>query len=141
MQATLQATALGHASADAATAITTRQDDHALLIELNRNYVRSALQSDLNWYDSNLDADFMGSNPDGTLVDRAAFLHRMAGPARGSGSEAVNVHIRLIGELGIIHSGFRYTRPDGTEHTGCYTDIWSRHRGRWLCVAAHFALH
>jgi hypothetical protein len=132
--------ALDRASPDTLMPRASPQDDHAILLELNRNYVRSAQQSDVDWYDQHLDAGFMASNPDGSLVDRAAFLRRMTRSARGSAYDAVHVRIRLIGELGIIHAGFRYTRPDGTEHTGCYTNTWSRHSGRWLCVAAHFAL-
>ena len=137
----MQHTKIEHPSPQTAQTTGSRQDDHAILLELNRNYVRSAQQSDVAWFDSNLDAGFMGSNPDGSLVDRATFLQRMAGPARGSGYEALNVRIRQVGELGIIHAGFRYIRPDGSAHTGCYTDTWSRHSTRWLCIAAHFALH
>jgi hypothetical protein len=44
------------------------------LNELNRNYVRSVLESDVRWFEANLAGDFMNSNPDGSLVDRAGFL-------------------------------------------------------------------
>lgn len=115
-------------------------NDLERLQDLNRGYVRAAETSDVNWYDANLDADFMSSNPDGTLVDRAGFLARMGRPYPGSDLEARDVRIRIIGELGIIQSGFRYRKPDGQWRSGCYTDVWSRQRGRWLCISAHFAL-
>jgi len=114
--------------------------DVELLQQLNRGYVRAAEISDVNWYDQHLDADYMSSNPDGSLVDRAGFLARMAPPYPGSDLEARDVRIRIVGELGIIQSGFRYRKPDGQWRSGCYTDVWSRRRGRWLCISAHFAL-
>src|SRR5579885_1920361 len=39
------------------------------LHRLNRNYVRSVEESDVRWFDEHLAADFLNSNPDGTLVD------------------------------------------------------------------------
>jgi hypothetical protein len=92
--------------------------DLEILEELNRSYVRSAEFSDVRWYEEHLAEDFLSTNPDGSLVDRAAFLARMAGPYPGS--------------------NLRDTRPDGRIGEGRYTDIYARRGGRWLCVAAHF---
>jgi hypothetical protein len=39
--------------------------DLEALLELNRNYVRSALESDVNWYAENLSEDFYITAPDG----------------------------------------------------------------------------
>ena len=52
--------------------------------------------------------------------------------------EPVDVRIRVLGDIALIHSGFQDRRPDGTIGRGRYTDIWARRDGRWLCVAAHF---
>jgi ketosteroid isomerase-like protein len=113
-------------------------NDLEILEELNRNYVRSAETSDVRWYDEHLAEDFLASNPDGSIVDRAQFLSRMAGPYPGSQLEAVGVHIRILGDVALIHSGFRDTRPDGQTGLGRYTDVYARRQGRWLCVSAHF---
>jgi ketosteroid isomerase-like protein len=112
--------------------------DLETLQQLNRNYVRSAETSDVRWYEENLAEDFLSSNADGSLVDRAGFLARMARPYAGTNLEAVDVRIRMIGEIAIIHAGFRDKKPDGRAGAGRYTDIWARRQGRWLCVAAHF---
>jgi len=108
------------------------------LRELNRNYVRSAKESDVRWYAENLAEDFLGSSVDGSIIDRALFLQRMARPYSGSNPEAVDVRIRILGEVALIHAGFKYTKPDGRAGSGRYTDIWARRGGRWLCVSAHF---
>ena len=113
-------------------------EDLQSLQELNRNYVRAAGESDVRWYADNLAQDYMSTNPDGSFVDRAGFLARMAGPYPNTDLEALDVRIRILGDVALIHAGFRDRRPDGAIGNGRYTDIWARRQGRWLCVAAHF---
>lgn len=111
--------------------------DQEVLAELNRGYVRSVQEKDAAWFDRHLAADFMNSNPDGSLVDRAAFLRQIA---EGAGVSAIQEHdvlIRIAGDLAIIHARTTYRTAAGREGSGRYTDIWSHRAGRWLCVAAH----
>jgi ketosteroid isomerase-like protein len=112
--------------------------DLETLRDLNRNYVRSAEQSDVRWYAENLAEDFLASFVDGSIIDRAQFLARAARPYAGSKPEAHDVRIRLLGDIALIHSGFKYTKPDGTPGSGRYTDVWARRAERWVCVSAHF---
>ena len=112
--------------------------DHEVLRELNRNYVRAALESDVRWYSENLSEDFYITAPDGVLLDRDAFLKRIANPYPGTEAAAVDVMIRILGNVAIIHSGFKDKRHTGETSYGRYTDIYERRNGRWLCVAAHF---
>jgi ketosteroid isomerase-like protein len=108
------------------------------LQQLNAGYVRSAETSDVRWYADHLAEDFLASNSDGSLIDRETFLTRMARPYPGSKLEAVGVDIRVLGDVALIHAGFRYVKPDDSAGTGRYTDIWALREGRWLCVSAHF---
>ena len=55
--------------------------DQATLEALNREYIRSVSEADVGWFDANLSEDFVNSNPDGSLVDRAGFLAQIG---RGS---------------------------------------------------------
>jgi len=112
--------------------------DHDVLVELNRNYVRSALESDVRWYSENLSEDFYITAPDGALLNREAFLKRIANPYPGTDAEAVDVMVRILGDVAIIHSGYRDKRLTGEIGYGRYTDIYERRNGRWLCIAAHF---
>jgi hypothetical protein len=121
--------------------LTTSESDSAdreVLLELNRNYVRSALESDVRWYSENLSEDFYITAPDGALLNRDAFLKRIANPYPGTEAEAVDVMIRILGDVAIIHSGYRDKKLTGEIGYGRYTDIHERRNGRWLCVAAHF---
>lgn len=109
------------------------------LRKLNEHYVRSVAESDVQWFEENLSKDFLNTNPDASLVDRAGFLARIAQPAGVTGLRPEDVNIRLFGDVAIIHARTVYTKPDGSAGSGRYTDIWARQGGRWVCVAAQVA--
>jgi hypothetical protein len=56
------------------------QSDHDVLVQLNTDYINSVQRSDVKRFDEILASEFYCSNPDGTLVDRAAFLKQTAKP-------------------------------------------------------------
>jgi ketosteroid isomerase-like protein len=112
--------------------------DLATLEELNREYIRSVQESDVRRFDEILAADFRCSNPDGSIVDRRAFLEQSARPVAIRGLRAHDVEIRCFGDVAIIHARTSYTTVDGRAGGGRYTDVWTRQAdGRWLAVAAH----
>jgi len=111
--------------------------DHDTLVALNRDYIRSVQTSDVRRFDEILAHDFRCSNPDGSLVDRRAFLEQTARPVSIRNLEALDVAIRLMGDFAIIHARTAYVRPDGSPGAGRYTDVWARRDGLWLAVSAH----
>jgi ketosteroid isomerase-like protein len=112
-------------------------NDLQVLQDLNRNYIRSVQESDVRWFDAHLSDDFLNSNPDGTLVDRAGFLRQIAPPCAVSALQEEDVCIRVLGDTAIIHARTVYKKPDGQPGQGRYTDVWMKHGDRWLCVSAH----
>ena len=119
-------------------AITTApRSDLETLQVLNRDYINSVQGSDVRRFDQILADDFLCSNPDGTLIDREAFLKQTARPVTISNLQAHDVNIRLMGDFAIIHARTTYTRPDGQPGAGRYTDVWARRNGSWLAVSAH----
>jgi ketosteroid isomerase-like protein len=117
-------------------ATATRTDLEALEA-LNRDYIRSVQTSDVRRFDEILADDFLCSNPDGSLVDRAGFLAQTARPVTISNLEATDVLVRIMGDVALIHARTTYTLADGRAGAGRYTDVWARRDGRWLCVSAH----
>jgi Domain of unknown function (DUF4440) len=102
------------------------------------NFVRSVEEADVAWFDANLAADFLNTNPDGSLIDREAFLAQIG---RGSIVKNIREHgvmIRILGDFAIIHARTTDMNPDGTRGAGRYTDDWQFRDGRWQCVSAHF---
>jgi ketosteroid isomerase-like protein len=114
-----------------------RLADLDTLRRLNQNFVRSVEESDVGYFEEALTEDFLNSNPDGSLVDRAGFLEQIARPAMISELEAHDVRIRIMGDIAIIHARTTYRKPDGRAGSGRYTDVWARRKGHWLCVSAH----
>jgi ketosteroid isomerase-like protein len=111
--------------------------DFEVLKELNLQYVRSVDTKNVDWFEHHLAADFLNSNPDGSLVDRAAFLAQIARGAGVTELEAHDVVVRILDDVAIIHARTTYRTSTGKAGSGRYTDIWSRRNGRWVCVAAH----
>ena len=109
--------------------------DLETLQELNQGFIRSVRMSDVGWFDRNLSEDFLNSNADGTLVDRAAFLRQIALPCPVSNFDVEDVRIRILGDTAIIHGRTTYTKPIGQAAAGRYTDVWVRQGGRWVCVS------
>jgi ketosteroid isomerase-like protein len=107
------------------------------LTRLNRDYVTSVQNSDVRRFDEILASEFYCSNPDKSLVDRAAFLQQTAAPVAIKNLKAHDVMIRVLGDFAIIHAATSYTTPDGRQAQGRYTDCWARQNGRWLAVSAH----
>ncbi|MFK4608588.1 nuclear transport factor 2 family protein [Bradyrhizobium sp. LCT2] len=107
------------------------------LTALNRDYVASVQNCDVKRFDQILAPEFYCSNPDKTLVDRAAFLEQTARPIAIRNLREHDVIIRIMGDFAIIHAGTSYTTGDGQQATGRYTDCWAKKNGRWLAVSAH----
>src|SRR5579871_1263791 len=120
-----------------ATIDTAGTADLDTLHQLNRNYVRSVEESDVRWFDQHLAADFLNSNPDGTLIDRAGFLAQIAKVSSVTNIRESDVRIVLRGDFAFIHARTTYVKGDGSPGAGRYTDIWWKRDGRWLCVSAH----
>jgi ketosteroid isomerase-like protein len=113
------------------------EQHRATLQQLNRNYIRSVDEADVAWFDANLAGEFFNTNPDGSFIDRKAFLAQI-----GRGSSVKNIRerdvvIRVLGDFAIIHARTNYQKPDGSQGAGRYTDDWQLRDGRWKCVSAH----
>lgn len=120
-----------------ATALRATQSDHDILLALNTDYINSVQHSDVKRFDEILSDEFYCTNPDGTLVDRAAFLTQTAKPVTITNLRAEDVLIRIIGDFALIHARTAFTKPDGSTGGGRYTDGYARINGRWLAVFAH----
>ena len=82
-----------------ATIDSANESDLKTLHQLNRNYVRSVEESDVRWFDEHLSEDFLNSNPDGTLVDRAGFLAQIAKKSSATNIRETDVRIVLRGDF------------------------------------------
>lgn len=120
------------------TNATAKQDLEALTAR-NLDFFEAVRKGDVKLFERILGDDFMSSQPDGSLLDRAEFLKLMASSVPMSGLEAPqDVRIRLLGDFAIIHGRFDSHSADGKPRRGRYTDNWARRDGAWVAVSAHF---
>jgi ketosteroid isomerase-like protein len=108
------------------------------LLGLNRDYIRSVQEADVQRFKEILADDFLCSLPDGSLIDRDHFLERTAQPIQIQNLEAHDVNVRLMGDVAIVHARTTFTTLDGRAGSGRYTDVWARRDNRWVAVAAQF---
>jgi ketosteroid isomerase-like protein len=88
-------------------------------------------------FDQILAEDFVCSQPDGRLIDRAQFLAQTALPVTIRNLQAHDVIVRVLGDVAIVHARTTFTTAQGSAGTGRYTDVWARRGGSWLAVSAH----
>ena len=75
------------------------QRDLDTLTALNLDFTASVQKGDVKRFEEILADDFMISNPDGSLLDKAEFLRLTAQPVTFSGLVAEDVRIRLLGDF------------------------------------------
>ena len=107
------------------------------LTKLNGLYIQGVMRADADLFDTILADDFLCSQPDGTLIDRAEFLSRTRASSQMPSLDIDDVRIRVMGDVAIIHARTTYTLADGRHGAGRYTDVWARRNGGWLAVSAH----
>jgi hypothetical protein len=120
-----------------ATALRATQSDHDILFALNADYINSVQHADVKRFDEILAPEFYCSNPDGSLIDRAAFLKQTAKGVPITNLRSEDVLIRIIGDFAVIHARTAFTKADGSAGGGRYTDGYARINGRWLAAFAH----
>ena len=115
------------------------QRDLDTLTALNLDFFASVQKGDVKRFEEILADDFMSSNPDGSLLDKAEFLKLTAQPVTISGLVEEDVRIRLLGDFAIIHGRFNSRSADG-KPPGAVTPITARRDGTWVAVSAHYHL-
>jgi ketosteroid isomerase-like protein len=116
------------------------QRDLETLTALNLDFFTSVQKGDVERFEEILADDFMSSQPNGSLLDKAEFLKLTARPVTIRGLVAEDVRIRLLGDFAIIHGRFDSRAADGKPRRGRFTDNWARRDGSWVAVSAHFHL-
>ena len=111
--------------------------DRAQLLALNLDYVNAVQAGDVARFRQILADDFRGSMPDGSILDKAAFLAQTAKPVTITGLACHDVELRILGDVAIVHARTTYTTADGRAAAGRYTDVWAKRNGAWIAVAAH----
>ena len=110
--------------------------DEKILRKLNDDYIHSDQHGDVARYEEFLAEDFTASLPDLVFRNRKEFLDLIVQPRPFTGLTLLNVTVRVLGDVALLHGRVRYTTThDGRAREALYTDTYQRRDGQWRCVA------
>jgi ketosteroid isomerase-like protein len=103
---------------------------------LNEQYVAASLSGDVEWYRVHLAEEFVCIDSDGSVLDKAAFLHQTA-----QGSDLAEYHLdqvdlRFYGDVALVRATGSWKAKDGTPGLSRYVDIYARSGENWKVVSA-----
>jgi ketosteroid isomerase-like protein len=122
--------------AELVSAATRESEAVAALHDLNAQYIRAFVDSDVAWYRRHLSDDFVCTLTDGRRIGKAEFLERTEEGPGVTGVSYDEVDVRPVGDVALVQGVTHYTR-DGSPASTRYTDVWRLHEGRWQAIAAH----
>jgi ketosteroid isomerase-like protein len=108
----------------------------ARLHQLNAEYIRAFVESDVEWYREHLSDDFVCSLADGRRIGKAEFLETTKGGPGVTDVTYDQIDVRPLGDVALVHGVTHYMRG-GAPGSTRYTDVWRLSEGRWLALAAH----
>jgi len=112
--------------------------DEVALRQVNADYVRAFLNSDVTRLRRLLGDDFRGVLASGGVIDKDEFLKEAAIPPAVREFRLKDVTIRLYGDAAVVGAAVSYRRPDGTPIETRYVDVYVRRADRWELVSAQW---
>jgi hypothetical protein len=110
--------------------------DKKTLERLNREYVEAFMSANVAWYDEHLADDFVCIESDGSVLNKAEFLHNAAEGPDVANYKLEQVNVRIYGCAGLVQATGRFTRSDGTSGVSRYTDVYVQTGDGWKAVSA-----
>jgi len=121
-----------------------QMDDSSKIVAMENLWNQMQLNHDATAMEKMLDVDFVLTDYDGSILNKAQFLDSikdMSIKLTQEMSEGMKLHPH--GNTVVITGA---TREKGTQngkafaHNGRFTDTWIKKDGRWLCVASHLGV-
>jgi ketosteroid isomerase-like protein len=121
-----------------------QSDDATKILALENLWNQMQLNHDVNAMQQLLDEDFVLTDYDGSVLNRAQFLASVKDSAVQltlEMSEGMKLHEH--GSTVVVTGA---TREKGTQngkafaHNGRFTDTWIKKEGRWVCIASHLGV-
>ena len=106
------------------------------LRRLNEQYVHASLAGDVEWYRARLADDFVCIESDGSVLDKAAFLHMAAKGSDLAMYRLEEVDVRFYGDVALVRAKGSWTAKNGTPGVSRYVDVYVRSDDEWKVVSA-----
>jgi ketosteroid isomerase-like protein len=114
------------------------------LIVMEHLWNEAQVNRDARALDAMIGAQFVNTEYDGEVSDKAKFLADIKDPHFNLSSLTIqDLKVSMYGDsavvVGIYHTKGTYQNKP-YEHWGRFTDTWAFTEGRWQCVASHTSL-
>lgn len=110
--------------------------DHAILMQLNQEYVDAFMNADVEWYQEHLTDDFEVIESDGSVLNKSEFLNNTAKGPDVTEYKLQNVNVRIFGELALVRATGLWTGRNGFQGLSRYTDVYLKTADGWKTIAA-----
>jgi ketosteroid isomerase-like protein len=120
------------------------EGDETKIIALENLWNQMQVNHDADAMEKMLDADFVLTDYDGSVLNRAQFLASIRDKSNQLSSEVsqdmkLHRHGDTVVVIGSTHEkGTAKGKP--YEHHGRFTDTWIKRNGQWLCIASQLSL-
>jgi ketosteroid isomerase-like protein len=125
----------GLSTAVAAPSVPTATSAEAQLRSINHRFVDAFVESDHAFMSALVDDDFVRTTSKGEWQDRDQFVAEFRRPPGMAGASYDDVHVRVFGEVALVHAVFEALLVDGTTRNVRYTDVYRWKGGAWRLVS------
>ncbi len=109
------------------------------VLKVNKEYDEAIVRQDAAFYDRILADDYVYTNSDGKLVDKAQEMARVkSGDTKFESGQSDDVKVRVYGNMAVVTGRFTAKgQSKGKEfnETERYTTVYLKRQGRWQIVA------
>jgi len=110
--------------------------DHAILMQLNQEYVDAFMNANVEWYREHLTEDFQVIESDGSVLNKPEFLSNTAKGPDVNEYKLQDVDVRILGDVALVRATGLWTGRNGFQGLSRYTDIYLKTREGWKAIAA-----
>ena len=110
--------------------------DRTTLEQLNAEYVRAFMSSDVNWYEEHLVDDFVGIESDGSILNKSQFLSKTAEGPDVADYVLQKVNVRIYGGVALVQATGLWTKGDQSSGVSHYIQVYVRTGAGWKAVSA-----
>lgn len=120
------------------------------ILKIHNGLDQAFIKKDLAYIENVMAADYVYSNPQGKMFDRAGNIEQLKKEWADTSYTALsanteNPKVRIMGNTALITSDWTFksmgTAPGALEHLdrGRYTGVYEKRDGKWMLVAEHFS--
>ena len=110
--------------------------DERQIREIERQWAETAVTGDGSVLKTILADDFLGTDPEGKLYNKAEAIKGATGPAAFESNRLNEIKIRFFGNVAVVQGSETFKRKNGKTGRFVWTDVMVKRNGRWQIVAA-----